>query len=204
MTMLADAATVPWLQATDGRCPAALLRRLMQQACAQVRDVALAEDAVAEAVLAALSARRAFDSPSQAAAWLFVVLRHKVVDQLRQQHRETPAGDMAAALAQAGAHQAWHGAGAWHGDAQAWQDPEQAGVQRQFITVLAACCSRLPPAQSRAFILREVCGFDACAISSTLGVTESHLWVLLHRARRRLQAMLPGCWPVLTAARCAG
>ena len=171
---------------------ALLHAQLLRFAKSRLRNEALAEDAVSEAVLAALDARPQFSNPSQARAWMFGVLRHKLVDELRQQGRESPSGDMEPeGDVDEGA---WRGAGFWCGGRSVADDPEQSCQQRQLMALLARCCERLPQNQARAFILWEVRGLEAGAICEQLGVKEAHLWVLLHRARQRLRDMLRPHW----------
>ena len=166
--------------------------QLLRYAKGQLRNEALAEDAVSETVLAALKAGPQFRDQSHARAWMFGVLRHKLVDELRQQGRELPSGDLA--LEPDAGSAAWMGAGCWWGDRSQADDPEQSCRQRQFLELLGRCCERLPAIQARAFIMRELRGLEAPAICGQLNVTESHLWVLLHRARLRLRTMLMHQW----------
>ena len=166
--------------------------QLLRFARSQVRNTTLAEDAVSESVLVALASQQRFASRSQATAWLFGVLRHKLIDQLRQQQREAPSGDLIAD------NETTPGAaaGVWADGGAAMNNPELACRQREFLGVLDGCCRRLAPSQAQAFLLRDVWGLEASAISERLEVTESHFWVLLHRARHRLRTMLPHAWPM--------
>jgi RNA polymerase sigma-70 factor (TIGR02943 family) len=168
--------------------------QLMRFAKSRLRNDALAEDAVSETVLAALNAGSRFTSQSQARAWMFGVLRHKLVDQWRQQVRELPSGDLG--FATESDNDTWLGAGFWCGGRPLADDPEQACQQRQFFELLATCCKRLPSIQARAFIMREVRGLESDIICLQLEVTESHLWVLLHRARQRLRTLLGQHWQI--------
>lgn len=166
--------------------------QLLRHAKGQLRNEALAEDAVSETVLAALNAGPQFSNQAQARAWMFGVLRHKLVDQLRQQGREQPSGDLSMEPLDD-----WHGGigdGCWSAGRSVDDDPEQSCRQRQFMELLMRCCERLPSLQARAFILRELSDLEAPAICGQLDVTESHLWVLLHRARLRLRTMLMQPW----------
>jgi RNA polymerase sigma-70 factor (TIGR02943 family) len=166
--------------------------QLLRFARSQVRNSTLAEDAVSESVLVALASPQRFASRSQATAWMFGVLRHKLIDQLRQQQRESPSGDLIADFdSTPGA-----AAGAWSDGGAAMNNPEVACRQQEFLSVLDNCCRRLAPSQAQAFMMRDVWGLEASAISERLEVTENHFWVLLHRARHRLRTMLPQAWPM--------
>lgn len=146
---------------------------LARAAKARLRNMAWAEDAVADTMLAALERRPAFDDPQRLRAWLFGVLRHKVVDQLRRHHivdADSASADQADA-----------------DPIDAYDDPREAAERAQFRAALTRALERLPSAQARAFVMREGLGHDTCEISSVLGVTANHVWVMLFRARLALR-----------------
>lgn len=176
---------------------ASLLAPLLRYAKSRVRNPTLAEDAVSETLLATLESGQNFLSPAQATAWMYGVLRHKLVDQLRRQGRETPAGDMACESLDE--HPDWIGAGAWTGGQDPWSLPEQACSQRQFLTLVARCCEDLPRLQRQAFLMRELWGVEPAVVCRELEVTEGHLWVLVHRARLRLRESVRRGWVLPTA-----
>lgn len=155
---------------------------LARTARAQLLNAAWAEDAVSETVLAALERRPDFDDPQRLRAWLFGVLRHKMVDQLRH-HRDsrTEGPDAPDSLAEA-----------LHADAEA--EPLQQALRAQFVVDLAQVLERLPPVQSRAFVLREAWGQGTAEICAELGITPNHLGVMLFRARATLQRQLRAHW----------
>lgn len=146
---------------------------LARAAKARLRNMAWAEDAVAETMLAALERRPAFDDPQRLRAWLFGVLRHKVVDQLRRHHI---VGDDSTSAAQEQTD-----------PSDTHDDPLQAAERAQFRAALTRALGRLPRAQARAFVMRDGLGHDTSEICSELGVTAGHVWVMLFRARLALR-----------------
>jgi RNA polymerase sigma-70 factor (ECF subfamily) len=165
---------------------------MLRFARSRLRNTTLAEDAVSETLLAALEKPQAFASPAQGRAWLFGILRHKLVDQIRQQSRETPAGD---SLPETDTRNGtWTGAGAWQGASDPLDEPEAACSQREFLALVQRCCDRLPELQRRSFVLREIQDLDPDDICQELGVSKVHLWVLVHRAKRRLRTLLQDQW----------
>jgi RNA polymerase sigma-70 factor (TIGR02943 family) len=174
----------PSLPADDALAP--MLKRLLLYAKSKVRNPAMAEDAVSETVLAALEAQRDFDSAARARAWLFGVLKHKLLDQLRKIHREQPGGDMTAECDQ----EALCWSGTWSTGCHAANDPEQACQQRQLMALLVRACDTLPAKQARAFELHEVLDMDTNTVCKKLGVSPGHLWVITHRARANLRLEL--------------
>lgn len=51
-----------------------------------------------------------------------------------------------------------------------------------------------PARLADAFSLRELEDQDTAAICKSLGITETNLWVMLHRARLRLRGCLESNW----------
>ncbi len=61
---------------------------LLRFARLQLRNDTWAEDAVSETLLAALSKPQSFASRSQLKTWLVGILKHKIIDAIRQRSRE--------------------------------------------------------------------------------------------------------------------
>jgi RNA polymerase sigma-70 factor (ECF subfamily) len=166
--------------------------QLLRFARAQLRNDAWAEDAVSETVVAALEKPQSFAGLSQLKTWLVGILKHKVIDQLRRHRREATvlttddAEDLDDALFAADGH--------WREMPADWGNPDEALRQREFATVLDACLDRLPPAQARAFMMREWLELSSDECCKELAITSTNLWVLLHRARLRLRDCLQAGW----------
>lgn len=167
--------------------------QLLRFARSQLRNDAWAEDAVSETLLAALEKPQSFAGQSQLKTWLVGILKHKVVDQLRRHAREATVlssddeVDVDELL--------FDSTGTWRELPRDWgDDPEAALGQRQFFEVLEACVEHLPPAQGRAFLMREWLQLETDEICKELAITSTNLWVLLHRARLRLRECLQAGW----------
>lgn len=167
---------------------------LLRFARLQLRNDAWAEDAVSETLLAALSRPQSFAQRSQLKTWLVGILKHKVVDMLRQRKREVSlqaeAGDgsdeLDALMFSADGHFASAPA--------EWGDPEQSLNSRQFFAVLEACAEKLPAAMGRVFLMREWLELSSDEICKELDLTATNLYVQLHRARLRLRECLELNW----------
>jgi RNA polymerase sigma-70 factor (TIGR02943 family) len=177
----------------------ALHPQLLRFARAQLRNEAWAEDAVSDTVLAALAKPQAFAGQSQLKTWLVGILKHKVVDQIRRHSREVSATtpddeeDIDALLFKEDGH--WREAPA---APAAWGNPDHLLAQRQFFEILELCMEALPGVQGRVFMMREWLELDTPEICKELNITATNLWVLLHRARLRLQVCVRQRW-LLTA-----
>lgn len=168
---------------------------LMRFARLQLRNEAWAEDAVSETILAALAKPQAFEARSQLSTWLVGILKHKIIDALRQRQREVvldseSADDGADPLE----HMAFKVDGHFAGKPADWGNPEQDLNTRQFMAVMDACVQKLPPVQGRLFLMREWLEMSSDDICKELALTPTNLYVQLHRARLRLRECLELNW----------
>ena len=74
----------------DDKNIAQLRRDMVRFGQLQLRNAALAEDAVQEALTAAFASRDRFSGLSAMKTWIFSILRNKIVDLIRDQSRTTP------------------------------------------------------------------------------------------------------------------
>ena len=166
---------------TIAPCVLASHSALLRAARHKLRNPHWAEDAVSETVLAALEKPPAFQDPSRVQAWLFGVLHHKVVDQVRTHTRSNlvAAGVGSDATDEAEVDLA-----------DSLHNPERSACNAQFVQRLAEELSRLPTPHAQAFLMREAWGHDPHDISRSLGISVGNLWVILHRTRYKLRVAL--------------
>ncbi len=168
---------------------------LMRFARLQLRNDAWAEDAVSETLLAALSKPQAFEARSQLKTWLVGILKHKIIDSLRQRQREVVldngTDDEASDPLE---HMAFKADGHFAEKPADWGNPERDMQSRQFFDVLEACTDKLPPVQGRLFLMREWLEMSSEEICKELAMTPTNLYVQLHRARLRLRDCLELNW----------
>jgi RNA polymerase sigma-70 factor (ECF subfamily) len=174
---------------------AALRDYLLKFARLQLRNEAWAEDAVSEVMLAALAKPLAFENRSQLKTWLVGILKHKVIDALRQHGREVSQGDFSEDTNEDPLDYLGFKADGHFVELPAdWGNPEQQACSRQFFEVLEACATQLPAVQGRLFLMREWLELSSEEICKELGVTPTNLYVQLHRARLRLRECLELNW----------
>ena len=170
-------------------------RYLLRVAQLQLRDPYLAEDVVQDTLVAALSAQSGFTGKSSVKTWLTGILKHKIVDAIRQKQRqpvaeasfdeETDLEDLEALFKDNGA---------WDAKPADWGDPESALAQRQFFDVMERCLEKLPPNTARVFMMREIMELESDEICKELAITANNLWVILYRARMALRQCLEQNW----------
>ncbi|PKO30200.1 MAG: RNA polymerase subunit sigma [Betaproteobacteria bacterium HGW-Betaproteobacteria-9] len=168
---------------------------LMRFARLQLRNDAWAEDAVSETILAALARPQAFEARSQLKTWLVGILKHKIIDSMRQRQREVTLDsgsddDSADPLE----HMAFKADGHFAEKPADWGNPEQDLKSRQFMAIMDACTQKLPAVQGRLFLMREWLEMSSEEICKELGLTATNLYVQLHRARLRLRECLELNW----------
>ena len=134
---------------------------LYRLALLQIRDKAAADDATQETLLAALEGIERFRGEASVKTWLFAILRHKVVDVLRQRGRfvPPPSEDLNAELDITGFDTLFDAEDCWAAPKNVWANPETVVERKAFFKVLEAClndCRRARPAPS------------SCASGSTL------------------------------------
>ena len=168
---------------------------LFRYALLRLRDKNLAEEAVQETFLAALRGHKKFSGNSSERTWLIGILKHKVIDHFRRVSKELPLED--AGVLPYEKDGSFREKGEWVGhwkEADApidWgTDPVKKLEQREFRDTLKRCLDALPQRLAQVFILREIEEMDTEEICKTLNISESNLWVMLHRARMQLRRSL--------------
>ncbi|HSN20614.1 MAG TPA: sigma-70 family RNA polymerase sigma factor [Usitatibacter sp.] len=167
---------------------------LVRYATAQLRDAQAAEEAVQEALLAALEGLASFQGQSTLRTWLTSILRYKIADHQRRAVQERARFEDAGESDEAWLDELFDETGHWRDPPQAWANPEAAFEQRRFWEVFERCLGRLPGAGGRVFFKREVLGEETAEICRTESITPSNCWVILHRARIALRGCLEMHW----------
>lgn len=119
------------------------------------------------------------------------ILRHKLIDHLRQNLRERPLGEAAGD----GLADLFDRRGHWKVSPSKWSaDPHALAENAEFRDVLARCLSRLPARMASLFWLREAEQVQTAELCERLNVTAANVWVILHRARSGLRKCLTTHW----------
>jgi len=171
---------------------------LFKYAIMRLRDAAKAEDAVQETFLAALKGRKTFAGRSAEKSWLVGILKNKVCDYYRKASRETSFTDMEFYSDEESDRfipdgifkDGWiHELGP-----QEWSSPGASLDSEVFWKAFHDCSTKLPKNVATVFNLREVDGVESKEICALLNISESNLWVMLHRARMALRRCLETNW----------
>lgn len=165
---------------------------LFRYAMSRLRDPDAAEEVVQETLVAALGNVGQFAGRGSERGWLVGILKRKIVDLIRKRNRTKTTG-----FEEGGDPSDWlfDEKGNWRRDAKVQAGRPEAAMERQeFWDALWSCMETVPQRQADAFTLRELEGVSTDGICKELGVTASHVWVLLYRARMRLAQCLKTRW----------
>ena len=172
---------------------------LFKFALMRLRDATKAEDMVQETFLAALKGTQNFAGRSAEKSWLIGILKHKILDHYRKASRETSFTDLEFYSDEERDRFIPDGLfqGGWiHelGPLEWSSDPGASLDSQAFWKTFHECSNRLPKNISTVFTMREVDGVESKEICALLNITESNLWVMLHRARMALRRCLETNW----------
>jgi RNA polymerase sigma-70 factor, ECF subfamily len=166
---------------------------LFNFAIGQLRDAGVAEDLVQDTFLAAFKARERFAGQSSERTWLVGILRHKISEHLRHTCRERAV--RADVPASHGDGEAWEDAVMWlHDVAAESQSPSRRLELAEFRSNLELALGKLPPRVAQVFQLYEVEECPNSEVCRRINISESNLWVMLHRARKQLRGHLTDWW----------
>ncbi|MBA4110001.1 MAG: RNA polymerase subunit sigma [Leptothrix sp. (in: Bacteria)] len=193
---MTSAAAVPDDDLLDSGYLSLLRQQMVKFAHLHLGDAHLAEDAVQEALAGALVGAERFAGRAALKTWVFAILKNKVADVLRHKQRMVDASSLCKENEEDATNELFDQRGHWLADSRptAWDDPQACLAQQQFWLVFEACLEGVPAQHSRVFMMREFMGFETDEICLTVGITSANLFVMLHRARLRLQECLGQRW----------
>jgi RNA polymerase sigma-70 factor (ECF subfamily) len=150
-------------------------RRLYRAARGMGFDNHEAEDLVQDVFLTFLTSIDRFEGRSRLSTWLFGILLRKAQEKRRARGREEQHDTLDEEWA---AH--FDAAGRW---VRPPASPDAALASRQMAGAIGACLDDLSPQQREVFVLRLQDELPAGDVSNVLGLTVTHIGVVLHRAR---------------------
>jgi RNA polymerase sigma factor (sigma-70 family) len=142
--------------------------RLLASLAAGLRNLSLAEEALQEAAVSALSHWGRTGLPKSPQGWLLTVARRKALDQLRASNRDTRKADALALLISR-------------------EEAEPDDIPDERLRLIFACCHPALELKSRvALTLRTVCGLTTTEIARAFLDTEPTMGQRLSRAKAKI------------------
>ena len=120
-------------------------------------------------------------------------LRHKIVDHIRRASKDRCQREQR--QEEGGVEQCFTAKGHWKNGSCDWgADPAILLEKRDFWKIFEQCFAALPQPLAHTFALREMEDRRPADVCESLDISESNLWVRLHRARVLLKECLDKHW----------
>lgn len=169
---------------------------LIRMAQGHVADREVAEEVVQDTWMAVIQGLPRFEGRSSLRTWICGILIHKAKDRGVREKRHATFSDFEShdddhdeAVDPSLFHQNGEWAGHWAFPPQPWdeQTPEKLLASRQAVAAMQQAIDSLPPTLKEVLILRDIEGIEAKEACELLQITETNLYVRLHRARERVR-----------------
>ena len=167
------AVPVPWRDMVSHRSA------LVRFAKARLHDPMLAEDVVHDVFEAVLSGRAAFAGRAALRSWLTAILKHKIVDLVRERRAHYSLESMQDSDGDDDAHTPIALVCPQAG-------PQDLAEHRQQLQTVLTRIQALPEGLRRVMELRVLQDLSSQDVCAALTISEENLFVRLHRARKQL------------------
>lgn len=169
---------------------------LIRMALGHVADREAAEEVVQDTWMAVIEGLSRFEGRSSLRTWICGILIHKAKDRGVRDKRHTTFSDFESrddehdeAVDPSRFHRSGEWAGHWAFPPQPWDDrtPETLLASHQAVHAMNRAIDELPSTLKDVLILRDIEGVEAKEACELLKITETNLYVRLHRARERVR-----------------
>ena len=166
---------------------------LFKFAISRLGDADLAEEKIQETFLAALQSRKRFQGLASEKTWLISILKRKIYDHYRRIGREKQF--KLELPIECSSHDVFDRRSMLALRSHVWfADPSTFYEQKEFLKIIKHALSELPDRTAQAFILREVIELSNQEICEFMNLSICNLYVMVHRARKRLRDYLKLKW----------
>lgn len=157
---------------------------LFRFALTRLENPELAEELVQETFAAGIQAMEQYSGSGEPGAWLMGILRRKIIDHYRRKARRATRN---IEDNEAIANHVYDSKGNWQSFPKMFgRRPSYQLENEEIWEAFHQCIEELPRKQAEAFELREIEDRTTAEVCRELGISQSNLWVMLHRARNRL------------------
>jgi RNA polymerase sigma-70 factor (TIGR02943 family) len=168
---------------------------LYRYALERVRKPDIAQDLVQETFLAAVRTIDRFRGGSTVRSWLCGILKHKICDYYRKRGRETSFTDLEFLNDECAEKFVPEGYWVHMNGPKEWKpEADEVMHRHEFWKTMRDCLGKLPERVATVFMMREMDEVESKEICSILSISDSNLWVMLHRARMALRECLAMNW----------
>jgi RNA polymerase sigma-70 factor, ECF subfamily len=171
---------------------------LVRMALRYVADREVAEEVVQDTWIAVIDGIKNFEGRSSLSTWIFSILIHKAKDRGVRESRHINFSALETrddegseeAVDPSRFHASGELAGHWALPPHPWdeQTPERLLASKQAYAALSQAVDELPTTLRDVILLKDVEGLESDEICERLHITETNLYVRLHRARERVRS----------------
>jgi RNA polymerase sigma-70 factor (TIGR02943 family) len=166
---------------------------LFKYAFTRLRDADLAEESIQETFLAALQSRKEFQGLASEKTWLISILKRKIYDHFRRLGRDKQL--KVTFSLQGSSDDVFNQKRMLAARSRFWfSDPSMVYEQKEFLKIVKHALAELPDRTAQAFVLREVIELSSQEICEFMDISICNLYVMVHRARKRLRDDLQLKW----------
>ncbi len=164
---------------------------LYNYAITRTQSQEIAKDLIQDTFLSALKAKKTFKGNSSERTWLIAILKRKIIDYYRNISKQKEDKTLS--------NKPFRDSGFFSGH---WLDnktPANWNIEKsieteELLETLKYCLSLLPEKLKACFNLKNMEDVPNKEICKELEISESNLWVMLHRARLQLRECLEINW----------
>jgi RNA polymerase sigma-70 factor (ECF subfamily) len=183
------------LKVQDHRAFERLVSRYHHQMLAVARSIvgeSLAEEVVQEAWVSIYGALPRFEGRSSLKTWIFTIVGNQAKSLLRKESRTIALEDIGQAETGYLSGERFNSGGGWQHPPALWgmESPDTMLEEAQLRHCIEHTLSTLTQVQQAVFTLRDVEHQSLDDICNILGVSDSNVRVILHRARIRLMQVI--------------
>jgi RNA polymerase sigma-70 factor (ECF subfamily) len=158
-----------------------------------LRNADLAEESIQETFLAVLKSRKNFQGLASEKTWLISILKRKIYDHFRRINRDRQFN--MTFYTESMCYDIFDSKGEPFARASIWLfDPSKVYEQKEFLKIIKRALLELPNRLAQVFILREVVELSSEEICEFMGISIGNLYVMMHRARKRLRHHIQLRW----------
>jgi RNA polymerase sigma-70 factor (ECF subfamily) len=172
---------------------------MIRMAMRYVADRDVAEEVVQNTWIAVIEGIKGYEGRSTLRSWIFAILINKAKDRGVRESRHVNFSALESAddgsddaVDPSRFHVAGEHAGDWAMPPQPWNEhtPERLLASKQALEAMSRAIDELPASLRDVLVLKDVEEHDSDYVCKKLNITETNLYVRLHRARERVRAMV--------------
>lgn len=173
-----------------------LRQQMLKFAVVQLASLQTAEDVVQETLESAFIHIDSFKGKAAFKTWIFAILKNKTIDLIRKKSRMVCISELYGEAEEMSIDELFDQRGHWQAEHRPnrWESPEDMMENHDFWMIFHICLNHLPAKYAQVFILREMVELESDEICEKMGISISHLNVLMYRSRTKLRACLETGW----------